>query len=741
MPQYASICFALISLGSVSLPMPCLAASPTGVPVYTVTAIGGITGLRVNQVGDVVGWTTRNGLAVPILHTPENGTIVLPTSTSQPYGVARDLSERAAGVITVVGEARLDSSGSAIHAVRWRVAIPQGIVTNVTDLGVLPGGSESAAYAINDADQIAGTSDAGSSLSIRSFIYSPAKGMTDLGLGSTGTSARALDMNGSGLIAGYLGLKAFRWSATGGLGLLGSPAGWANSFAFAINASGQVAGSASGASGNAERVARYTDGIGWQILGGTGEQNVGNGINQWGDVVGTGLLDILRQGVIYTDNLGLLAKIDDLLLVPGSWRIMAAYDINDAQQITGWAIDNATGLRSAVLLTPVSPPPPNQPPVARFTYNCTASLFCSFDGSSSTDDRGILAWVWTVDGQKISVLQSKFIGVQFNTPGTINLTLTVTDARGITGSITKPVVIGEPGSALAIQSLTLNQSEVAGCKSLTATVTISAPAPANGTVITLSDTLSAASAPATVTVLAGATMQTVWIKTAPVASSETGLFRATLGSVTLSQSLSVRPMGLLSVALAPNPAVGGNPIVGTAKLECVAGPGPVEVALASSNATVAHPVAASIVVPQGLQSTTFAVVTSPVLAKMTPSISGTANGITKARTLTVTAAASLSPTSLKFGSVPVGQTSAALTATLTNKGAVAFSVNSISLVGAYGFWFAQTNTCAATLAAGGSCTVRVTFKPLGATSRSATLSIATNATSTPLSVALSGTGT
>jgi hypothetical protein len=456
MPQYASLCFALLSLGSMLLPSSVLAA-PTGVPVYNVTPIGGITGLRVNQTGDVAGWTTLNGLAVPMLHTPENGVIVLTTSSSQPYGVARDVSDRAAGVITVVGEARLNSSGSAIHAVRWRVATPQGIVTGVTDLGVLPGGSESAAYAINDADQIAGTSDASSSLSIRSFIHSPATGMRDLGLGATGTSARALDMNASGLIAGYLGLEAFRWSTTGGIELLGKPAGWANSFAFAINASGQVAGSASGASGNAEVVVRYTDGPGWKILGGVGEQNVGNGINQWGDVVGTGLLSTLRQGVIYTDNLGLLAMIDDLLFVPGSWRIMQAYDINDAQQITGWAINTQTGLRSAVLLTPVSPPPPNLPPVARFTYSCTASFFCSFDGSGSTDDRGILAWVWTVAGQRISVLQSKFIGVQFNSPQTINLTLTVTDTRGVTNSITQPVVIGgtNQGSAYTLSTSSL----------------------------------------------------------------------------------------------------------------------------------------------------------------------------------------------------------------------------------------------------------------------------------------------
>jgi uncharacterized membrane protein len=312
----------------------------------------------------------------------------------------------------------------------------------VSDLGVLPGGSESQAFAINDAEQIAGTSDSNSSLSIRSFIHSPSNGMRDLGLGTTGATARALDINASGLISGYLGLQAFRWSSTGGLNLLGTPAGWANSFAFAINASGQVAGSASNGFGTAEVVARFTDGPGWKILGGTGERNVGNGINQWGDVVGTGLLSTLRQGVIYTDNLGLLALIDDLLVTPGSWRIMEAYDINDAQQITGWAINTQTGLRSAVLLTPVNPPPLNQPPVAKFSYSCTALLFCSFDGSGSTDDRGILAWVWTVAGEKISALQSKFIGVQFSTPQTINLTLTVIDTRGITNSITKAVVVG-----------------------------------------------------------------------------------------------------------------------------------------------------------------------------------------------------------------------------------------------------------------------------------------------------------
>ena len=656
MPQQASLRFALISLASMLLPLSGLAA-PTGVPVYSVTPIGGITGLRVNQTGDVVGWTTLNGLAVPMLRTAENGVIVLTTSSSQPYGVARDVSARAAGVITVVGEARLDSSGSAIHAVRWRVAIPQGIVTAVTDLGVLPGGSESAAYAINDADQIAGTSDASSSLSIRSFIHSPATGMRDLGLGSTGTSARALDMNASGLIAGYLGLEAFRWSTIGGLELLGKPAGWANSFAFAINASGQVAGSASGASGNAEVVVRYTDGPGWKILGGTGQRNAGNGINQWGDVVGTGLLSTLRQGVIYTDNLGLLAMIDDLLFVPGSWRIMEAYDINDAQQITGWAINTQTGLRSAVLLTPVSPPPPNLPPVARFTYSCTASFFCSFDGSGSTDDRGILAWVWTVAGQRISVLQSKFIGVQFNSPQTINLTLTVTDTRGVTNSITQPVVIGgtNQGSAYTLSTSSLVFGNQA---------------------------LNLASSAKTIT------LRSTGVTALPITSIAIGGTNPGQFAQTNNCGTSVAAGASCAIKVTFKPTGTGSKV---AALSVTAGGG---------------------------------------AGTKTASLSGTG----------VRSTFSVSPTALRFGNVARNAISTAKTVLISNTGGVVLPIISINLAGTNPGQFARTSNCPAQVAAGGSCTVSVVFKPTSTGAKSAVLQITPGGGAALQSASLRGKG-
>jgi probable HAF family extracellular repeat protein len=384
-----------------------------------------------------------------MLYTPETGVITLPNSTSQPYGVARDLTDRIGGVITVVGEAKLDATGSSIRAVRWRVAVPQGTVIEVTDLGTLPGDFESFGQGINASGQIVGTSDGNSFLSIRSFLFSDATGMVDTGLGGAGQTARALDLNASGVATGYLGLTAFRWTALGGLESLGAPAGWSNSFGFAINASGQVAGYTGSASGNAEAIIRYTDGSGWKVLGGMGQTNTGNGINQWGDVVGTGFprtgSSPSVRAVIYTDVLGVLKYVDDLLSVPGSWQVMAAYDINDAQQITGWAINKQTGLSSAVILTPVSSPPVNQPPVAAFVVTCKPGK-CILDAGSSTDDHGIVSYNWTASVASRAPKSGVRIAREWLASGgnTYQETLTVTDAEGLKSTVTKKITIPKP---------------------------------------------------------------------------------------------------------------------------------------------------------------------------------------------------------------------------------------------------------------------------------------------------------
>jgi F5/8 type C domain/Pectate lyase superfamily protein/Abnormal spindle-like microcephaly-assoc'd, ASPM-SPD-2-Hydin len=96
-----------------------------------------------------------------------------------------------------------------------------------------------------------------------------------------------------------------------------------------------------------------------------------------------------------------------------------------------------------------------------------------------------------------------------------------------------------------------------------------------------------------------------------------------------------------------------------------------------------------------------------------------------------------SPSSLSFGNTTVGSTSSAQTVTVSNPGSSAVSMSSIGVSGPFG----ETNNCGTSLAAGGSCTVSVSFTPTAAGSASGTLSVNSSAPGSPLTVALSGTGT
>jgi len=104
---------------------------------------------------------------------------------------------------------------------------------------------------------------------------------------------------------------------------------------------------------------------------------------------------------------------------------------------------------------------------------------------------------------------------------------------------------------------------------------------------------------------------------------------------------------------------------------------------------------------------------------------------------------SLSPTSLSFGNHQVNTTSSARIVTLTNSGDAALTIKGIGLSGPNSGDFHQQNTCpssSSTLAAGASCAISVTFTPKAESNFSASLSIADNASGSPQSVTLSGTG-
>ena len=103
-------------------------------------------------------------------------------------------------------------------------------------------------------------------------------------------------------------------------------------------------------------------------------------------------------------------------------------------------------------------------------------------------------------------------------------------------------------------------------------------------------------------------------------------------------------------------------------------------------------------------------------------------------------AVSLSAATLTFASTAVGSTAATQKITVTNSGTAALTWSSpaVSITGNSSF--TQTNTCSASLAIKATCIVTVTFKPSGVGALTATVGFADNATGSPQTVSLSGTG-
>jgi len=100
------------------------------------------------------------------------------------------------------------------------------------------------------------------------------------------------------------------------------------------------------------------------------------------------------------------------------------------------------------------------------------------------------------------------------------------------------------------------------------------------------------------------------------------------------------------------------------------------------------------------------------------------------------APASVAPSSLAFGSVNVGVTSASLPVVLSNNQAIALTIGSIAATGD----FAQSNTCPAVLAGGTSCTINVTFTPTATGARTGKITVNDDANNSPQTAYLTGTG-
>ena len=101
-----------------------------------------------------------------------------------------------------------------------------------------------------------------------------------------------------------------------------------------------------------------------------------------------------------------------------------------------------------------------------------------------------------------------------------------------------------------------------------------------------------------------------------------------------------------------------------------------------------------------------------------------------------------SPASLSFGSATAGTSTGAKTVTITDTGADSLTIGTAAITGVDIHDFLLSDGCSArTLATGQTCTLGVSFAPLGLGTRSATLEVPSNDPNSPLRISLDGTGT
>ena len=383
-------------------------------------------------------------------------------------------------------------------------------------------------------------------------------------------------------------------------------------------------------------------------------------------------------------------------------------------------------------------------------------------------------------GAAVTISQATPSGAGFSVsgltlPATLNanqsVTFTVTfapaSAGAVNGSLSivsdasnSPLSIALSATGLAAGSLTANPSSVnfgnvTVGSNRTAPVTVTNT---GGESVTVSSATASGSGfsftgpslPTTLTAGQSATFNAIFTASATGAASGTLTINSNASNPTLSVPLS--GTGIAQGQLGSNPASFnfGSIQIGTSKplSGTLTNSGGSSLTISAASASGPGFSLSGLTLPLTLtagQSTSFTVTFAPTASgAVSGSVSVTSNGgnpslsISLSGTGVTPGTLSLNPSSLAFGSVQVGSNSS-LSETLTNTGGSTVTITQASSTAA-AFSISGLNL-PATLTANQSVTFTATFAPTGAGGASGNLSVTSSASNSPLSIALSGTGT
>jgi parallel beta-helix repeat protein len=251
------------------------------------------------------------------------------------------------------------------------------------------------------------------------------------------------------------------------------------------------------------------------------------------------------------------------------------------------------------------------------------------------------------------------------------------------------------------------------------------------------------------TTLAAGTSCSINVTFTPTATgSRPGLITVTDNASGSPQSIPLTGTGTAPMAtLSPVSITFGGQVIGTTSPAQSAtlsntGTAPLTISAITSTGNFAETNNCGTTLAPGASCTINVTFTPAAIGTRSGSVTVTDNASGSPQTVSLTGtgtapSATLSPASLAFGGQFVGTTSPAQTTTLSNTGNAPLTISAITSTGN----FAETNTCGTTLAVGASCSINVTFTPTALGTRAGSVTVSDNASGSPQSVSLTGTGT